>query len=122
MNLNQTTATIVESSPRAADWQKIFGRLNDIPLQGPLPTFANLPGEPNMPIYLLDLSAITLDERSRMIDHIVTRFNLLRADVERDLDAQGMPILVDDIIVSIPHGLALSMMPDDDEDEDEDEF
>ena len=116
-----TTATLLETSPRAADWRHIFGRLTDIPLRGPFAIQMDLPGHPKASAYLLDVSLISSEERLRLVNHIAARFNLDRAEVERDLDAQGVPILAEDVAVYIPQGLALSMMPDWDDDLDDDE-
>lgn len=121
MNHNQTTANIFESSPRAADWEKIFHRLHDIPLRGPLPMPVHLPGIGVKQAYMLDLSAITLDERQRLVEHLAERFNLLPVQVEYDLDRVGVPILADEVLISVPPGLAFSMMPDFDDDDDGDD-
>jgi len=107
-----TTASIIETSPRAADWLRVFGRLTDIPLRSPFAIRVNVPGRSNVSAYLLDISFITPEERLRLVNHIADRFNLTPAEVDRDLDAQGVPILAEDVLVSIPQGLALSMLGD----------
>ncbi len=107
-----TTATILESSPGADDWQHVFGRLHDIPLRSPFAIKVNVPGRDNARAYLLDVSLITNEERLRLVNHISIRFNLPHSEVERDIDSIGVPILADDVIVSIPQGLAMSMIDD----------
>ena len=109
-----TTATIHETSPRASDWLRVFGRLTDIPLRGPFVIRVNVPGRSNVRAYLLDIAALDPEERLRLVNHIATRFNIPPAEVDRDLDAEGVPILAEDVLVSIPQGLALSMMGGDD--------
>lgn len=110
--LHQTTATISESSERAADWQKVFGRLHDIPLKSPFPLAVNVPGKVGVMAYFLDLVALTDDERTRLIDHIAERFKLPRDQVVIEIGAAGVPILANDVFVLIPQGLALSVTPD----------
>jgi len=105
-----TTATIHETSPRASDWMHVFGRLNDIPLRGPFAIKVNVPGRSSVSAYLLDVSLLTAEERLRLVNHIANRFNLPPAEVDRDLDAQGVPVLAEDVLVSVPQGLAFSMM------------
>lgn len=122
MNHDQTTATIIETSPRAADWQAIFGRTCDIPLKGSRPSVANRPGLGYAYVYKLDLLAITADERQCLIEHIVTRFSLLRDQVERDLDERGVPILAEDVLVSTPQDLAVSMLAGFEDEPDVDEW
>jgi len=107
-----TTASIHETSTRAADWLHVFGRLNDIPLRSPFAITVDVPGRSNVSAYLLDVSLITAEERLRLVNHIANRFNLPHSEVERDLDAHGVPILAEDVLVSIPQGLAMSMMAD----------
>jgi hypothetical protein len=122
MNHNQVTATIHETSPRAADWRGVFGRLDNIPLQGPLPQAMRVPEKGEVLAYLLDLASITLDERQRLVAYIAGRFNLSPVEVERDLDQTGCPILSDDLLVTVPASLALAMMDDFDTERDEDDW
>lgn len=122
MNTNQVLATISKTSPRAADWRGVFGRLDNIPLQGPLPIVCKLPGKGESACYMLDLQAITPEERERLIDYIAIRFGSSRKVVEDSLDDVGMPIVADDVLVSIPQGLALSMMLDFDTERQEDDW
>jgi hypothetical protein len=122
MNPNQITATIHETSERAADWQRIFGRLDNIPLRSPWPTAAVLPEKGQTQIYLLDVGAITSDERQRLIDYIAGRFSLPRELVEQGLDATGVPIVAEELLVTIPAALAWSILDAEDDDfEDDDE-
>ena len=106
------TITILESSPRAANWLHIFGRLTDIPIRSPFPIRVHVPDHQNALAYLLDVSLITNEERLRLVNHLAKYFSLTHAEVERDLDSDGVPILADDVIVSIPQGIALSMIND----------
>jgi hypothetical protein len=116
-----TTATILETSPRAADWQKVFGRLRDIPLKSPFPLAINVPGKPGVMAYFLDLATLTDDERARLIDHIAERFAIQRDQVAIDIGAAGVPVLAEDVLISIPQDLALSMSEWDYEEDDDDE-
>ena len=109
-----TTATILETSPRAANWQHIFGRLTDVPLCSPFPILVHVPDHQNALAYLLDVSLITPEERLRLVNHIAKYFSQTHAEVERDLDVHGVPILAEDVLVSIPQGLAMSMLGGDD--------
>ncbi len=96
------TATIMQKSERAPDWLNIFGRLSDIPVTKYLPDVVNLPGKPASRVYFLDLLRITPSERSKLIGSIARRFNLDRNFVEQHLDAEGCPILADEVVVAIP--------------------
>jgi hypothetical protein len=50
--------------------------------------------------YQLDLDAITTRQRMRLVDELADRFELEPADVDRDLDKMGVPILATDVTVS----------------------
>jgi hypothetical protein len=105
---DRPSVSIRPDSDRADNWQRVFRRLNNIPVTAYLPALANLPHRPGVLIYELDLAAITHDERTRLIEHIVDQFNLAADDVARDLDAHGCPLLADDIIgPAIPMRLLL---------------
>lgn len=100
------TCSIRDDSPRAADWQKVFGRTTQIPITSWLPTHANLPVGRGVEVYMLDLDRITPDERQRLIEHLAGRFDIPRTQIEEVLD-QGCPLLADDVIVAIPLRLLL---------------
>ena len=93
-------ARILESSPRYADWVKVFGD-NRAPITSPMPHQASLPGIPNALVYWLDLKAITSEQRARLVAHISERFGIPPDEVERDLDRDGVPLMAADVHVSI---------------------
>jgi hypothetical protein len=111
-------ATILEDSPRAADWQHVFGA-RTIPILRPLPQPANLPGFAGaVEVYLIDIAALDSATRARLITHLAERFALNVADVARDLGAVGCPILAKDVAVPIP----LRFLAGDDDVDDDDDF
>ncbi len=90
----------VTDSQRAGDWIKTLGS-STVSVMSPIPQLVNLPGHPSALVYMLDLACLTPDQRARLVAHIAQHFNIPAAEVERDLDRQGVPILADDCIVSI---------------------
>lgn len=93
------TAT-VHNEDRKANWLTVYGT-DTIPIKSPIPSRANLPGLPSALIYELDLSAISTDQRQRPVTHITKRFDLDPTEVETELDEEGVPILADDVTVTI---------------------
>ena len=91
--------TLRAASARAADWLKIFGRLDSIPVKSWIAHWAELPGIGDSIVYMLDLERITAEERVRLIAHIAERFKFPLEVVAQDLDAEGVPILADDVTV-----------------------
>ncbi len=100
-------ANIAPESPRAPTWFNIFGTLEGIPLTKYLPDITDLPGKQNALVYLLDLNRITPIEREKLIEHLAYRFGIDRDIVAASLDREGVPILADDVTVSIPLHLVL---------------
>jgi len=50
-------------------------------------------------VYILDVKAITDDQRERLIDRIVQEFDLSADYVATILDGEGLPILASDVMV-----------------------
>ena len=93
----KTTARIINPT-RATLWRQVFGG-EEVPIRSIIPTNVNLPGHPDTLAYFLDLSAITPEQRQRLITAIAEKFHLPPAEVAADIDA-GVPILASDVIVS----------------------
>jgi len=93
-------AILSQSSSRVDDWLKVFGT-TIIPLRSPLPTIAILPGLGERVIYQIDISALSPEQRQRMIQHISRRFRIAPEEVDAALDEQGCPIRAEDVTVSI---------------------
>ena len=114
----KTTCTVY--GERAETFKLVFGS-NTVVIQSPLPVLCNLPGLGERLCYLLDMAAITPEQRLVLIGYIAAKFNLPVVEVSRDLDEKAMPILAEDCVVGIPPALALSMMVDQDYDPDRDD-
>jgi hypothetical protein len=113
------TIAKVTDPERAKKWREIFGT-DKVPIISPIPTMATLPGfEEPQSVYLLDLSAITPEQREKLVQHTAERFGLDPIMVDVDLDKVGMPILADQVVMSSDDvGLLMSMMDDDHHDPD----
>ncbi len=94
------TATIREDSPRAADWRKVYGGTTVI-LKHPLPAIGEFPGVGAKEFYELDLDALTEEQRARLIAHLSERFQLSLEEVQSELDTVGVPILAEDVTLTI---------------------
>lgn len=94
------TAKISEDSERAKTWQEVMGT-DKVYLKSPLPALASLPGTSKRLIYELDLIMLNDTQRKNLIRYISKKFNIPTADVARDLDILGCPVLVEDVTVSV---------------------
>lgn len=94
------TVARVHDPERRAFWQAIFGG-DEVPVVSFVPQACTLPGydEPQM-VYMLDLKALSDDQRFRLIQALADKFCLLEGEVESSLDEHGVPILVSDVSVS----------------------
>lgn len=97
---NGFTATIYESSERAASWREIFGS-HTIPIRSPHPIRANVANITDGLFYQIDLRQITPEQRARMVAHITRAFTIPAAEVDATLDSVGCPILADDVRVTV---------------------
>jgi len=97
------TVTLDERDPRAADWQAAFGTLT-VPIQSWLPELCDLPEIGPQLCYLLDLAALAADQRTRLEQHLATRFAVPLAEVQTTLATQGtVPLLAEGCTVTILH-------------------
>ena len=97
----KTVAWIGKGDPeRAAFWRRVFDG-ERVPIVSFVPQVCSLPGheEPQW-VYMLDLKAITDEQRFRLMEALAERFGLLEEEVETSLEAHGVPILADGVSVS----------------------
>lgn len=98
--MSQDFTATVRDTVRVAEWEAVFGDTN-VCIKSPVPIVANLPGRPGVPIYELDLAQLTAVQRERLIAHIAAKFNIPADEVAADLDTIGVPILADDVTITI---------------------
>ena len=95
-------ATIRKDCPRYQDWINVLGT-NEVVLKSPVPHLASAPGIPEAPFFEMDLTALSGEQRGRLISHLSQRFQVPEQEVERDLDRVGCPILDTDVTVTVYH-------------------
>lgn len=111
----QTTVTIHDEH-RAAVWGKIFPGAR-MPILSIVPSQADLPGQPGARVYMLDLNAITDEQRDQLVHGLAEHFGIDPEEVRQEL-GMGVPILTDDTSVeSTDQGLMMSLIDDDDDDD-----
>ena len=99
MRVELWRAILNPSGPHYAEWHQIFGELA-VPLKSSTPSLANLGEENNIEVYLLDLAAMTLQQRSRLLSVIAQKFAVSVNEVEQEINRNGFPIRGADVIVS----------------------
>lgn len=107
-----TTARALDPE-RAAKWKQIFGT-DEVPITCPFPlSIGDFPGVGRKPYYLMDLKAITPEQKEHLVASIAQGFGLSLEEVRRDIDRIGVPILADNIVTSCrDQGLFMSLIDD----------
>jgi hypothetical protein len=94
------SATLNPSGPNYDTWLKIFGS-DQVPLLSPRPVIADLGDEKDVEVYTLNLKAMTLMQRRRLVEWVSERFSKSVNEIERDFDQWDFPIRAVDVVVSI---------------------
>ncbi len=96
MKTRMWSATLDPTSPRYADWRKILGDFDNVPLVDANRRQAEPIGEH----YLVDVDALTPDQKARLIAWVAEKFEATPAAVEAEIIQRGFPIRAGDVIVS----------------------
>lgn len=89
----------VRDPERKRDWEAMFGT-DTVPIKSPLPDWAVVPGVGRTLVYELNLAVITAAQRERLVEYVTARFGYAATEVEDRLDAEGMPILSNEVVVT----------------------
>ncbi len=94
------SAILNPSGPNYIDWQSIFGVGSKVPLKSPRSSYAQIGIENNVEVYMLDLEALTLGQRARLLSALSRRFKTPIYEVEKEIATTGFPIRAVDVIVT----------------------
>lgn len=120
----QTKAIIREDRERVAFWKPVFnyGDHEDLilPIRSIIPVRAKLPDMPDPVLaYELDVKALNIEQKSRLVEAIAARFGYTPKDVEYGLVTEGCPILAEGVtVISSDSGMMMNLVIDDRHDED----
>lgn len=112
--VNEWLTTAKTTNPeRAAKWREVFGT-DEVPITCPIPlSVGDFPGVGQRHYYLMDLRAITPEQKERLIASIAQDFNLSIEEVRQNIDMVGVPVLADDVITSTrDQGVFMSLIDD----------
>jgi hypothetical protein len=91
---------LAPASDRYEAWIEVLGS-NEAPLTSPYPMTASAPGIAQGAFYSLDIAALSVVQRTRLIAYLARRFELPEEEVARDLDTIGCPIVAEHVSVTI---------------------
>jgi hypothetical protein len=87
------------SGPNYEAWTKVFDG-SRVPLKSSASVKADLGAEKDVEVYLLDLSAMPLGVRARLVTAVAAKFGVPVYEVEAEIKKVGFPIRAADVIVS----------------------
>lgn len=93
------TAILNPRGPNYEHWSRIFAH-NPVPLESAGPIKVTLGEEKDVEVYRLNLRAMTLHQRARLLGFIAQQFGVTVAEVEAQIQRDGFPIRAVDVIVS----------------------
>lgn len=99
MTVELYSAILNPRGPNYQTWHDIFGS-DRVPLKSPHSGLTQLGPEKDVEVYLLDLRALTLGQRARLLNSIAQRFRTPVYEVEAEIARSGFPIRAADVIVS----------------------
>ena len=95
------TCHLMKSSPRYEKWREILGS-DEAPIISPTP-IKTLLGVEMADVFRLNIAKLTADQRSRLIDFIVQKFNVAEATARAEIEMSGFPIRAADVVVAFDH-------------------
>ena len=93
------SAILNPSGPNFEQWNEVLGG-HRVPLTSSRSVFANLGEEKDVEVYLLNLAALTLKQRARLMAFLAQRLGVPIYEVEKEIAVRGFPIRAVDVIVS----------------------
>jgi hypothetical protein len=92
--------------PNYAEWSRIFGN-GTVPLASPELSYADLDDEKNIPVYRLNLRAMPLIQRARLLGFFANKLGVPIFEVQRVTEKYGFPIRAADVILREEKAAAL---------------
>lgn len=86
---------------RAEEFKQVFGT-DTVQVLLPFPHMARLEGvEGEQSVYMLDVDALTTEQRDRLVVHLARKFVSSEIEISRFLENEGLPILAADTISTV---------------------
>lgn len=99
MSAEMWSAILNPSGPNYNTWHDILGG-DKVPLKSSASVKAELGLEKDVEVFMLDLAALPLGVRARLVGRIAATFGVPVYEFEAELKRSGFPIRAADVIVS----------------------
>jgi len=111
-----TTTATIRDPERGEFWLDVMGG-DTVPITSIMTRKVNVPGRENVDAYMLDLNALSDEQRERLIRAIALKFQIPLVEVRTEIE-DGVPVLAENVYVSSSdQGMLFSLFMDDDLDE-----
>jgi hypothetical protein len=94
------SAILNPHGPNYASWHAIFGD-SLVPVKSAASVKVDLGAEKDVEVYLLNLAAMTLRVRARLLGAVAQELGCPVYEVEAEFSRNGLPIRAEDMIVSV---------------------
>lgn len=84
---------------RRREWMKVLGT-ETVPILSPVPQRADLPNYPNYLVYMVDVAALSTEQRERLVTFLAKKFGVPEAELQRDIETRGVPILAEECTIT----------------------
>jgi hypothetical protein len=98
MTVELYSAILSPSGPNYSSWHEVLGS-DRVPLKSSASVKADFGPEKNVEAYFLDLGALTLPQRARLLAMLARKFKAPIYEVEAEITNAGFPIRAVDVIV-----------------------
>ena len=88
---------VVKDSERGKEFMEVFGTVM-VFVKSPIPKFIITPEKEKALAYFLDIDLLTKKQRKNLVRHLSKKFKQSIAEVEKDLETKGIPVLKKDTI------------------------
>lgn len=92
-------AILNPSGPNYQGWLDILGS-TDVPIKSASPVNAELGTERDVECYLVNVDALTLKQKARLLGMMAAKFDVSIGEVDAEIKRVGFPIRAVDVIVS----------------------
>jgi hypothetical protein len=99
MTVELYSAILNSSGPNYQSWHDVLGS-DRVPLKSSASVKAELGPEKDVEVYFLDLAALTIPQRARLLDTVARKLKAPIYEVEAEIAKAGFPIRAVDVIVS----------------------
>lgn len=98
MSQSFSTYLVCDDPERTKFWKETLG-FDVVPVTSPIPQIVDIEGHGIEKVFMLDVSALTPEQKSNLINGLAVKFGLSFESVQKDFSSNGCPVLAKDTTV-----------------------